>query len=123
MDVNKNDLKNSSGKFPPRNRKKQPNNNNWLFFAVIFFVFLLLASQTENINRISSPQELKYSDFYQMLRDNHQTGKIQKLVLIESTERILKGTLQDGGEFRLHIPQNDDAIPRPASGQAAGGAV
>src|SRR3989338_7895765 len=97
-------------KLIPKNRKKQPGTNNWLVWVVLSFVFLVFASQSENINTLNAPKELKYSEFYSLLKDNAASGKIRKLMLIESTERILKGTFTDGTEFRLHIPQNDDAI-------------
>ncbi|MFA5088732.1 MAG: ATP-dependent zinc metalloprotease FtsH [Candidatus Omnitrophota bacterium] len=90
----------------PRNQK----NSNWLFWIAIFFIFLIVMSQTSTVNRVNTPRELSYSEFHSILLDNQQTSKITKLELIEGTEKTLKGSLSDGSEFRLNIPQGDDGL-------------
>ena len=99
------------GGMPPRNKRsnKQPN-NNWLFWIALGFIFLILMSQSTPVTTIGTPQDLSYSEFYKMLKTNKETGEIQRIELIESTENTIKGTLNDGKEFQLNIPTKDEAI-------------
>jgi len=94
---------------PQKNKNKQPN-NNWLWLILGFITLLILSSQPSSINGIGNPNELSYSDFYQILNNNLQTGKIKKLILKEDTENILEGTFNDGTSFHLQIPKNDEGI-------------
>jgi len=94
---------------PLKNRPKQPN-NNWLFWVALGFVFLILVSQNENVTTMSSTKKMSYSEFFGLLQTNKETGRIQQLELIESTENILTGTLNDGTEFRLNIPESDTGL-------------
>ena len=102
--------------FSPK-RKKTPQkkgnnlpNNNWLFWLAMGLIFMFFMSQSQNIGTMSEPKTLTYSEFYNILKDNDQTGQITQLELIESTERILKGTLRDNSKFRLNIPTTDEGI-------------
>ncbi len=102
--------------FSPK-RKKTPQkkgnnlpNNNWLFWLAMGLIFMFFMSQSQNIGTMSEPKTLTYSEFYNILKDNDQTGQITQLELIESTERILKGTLSDNSKFRLNIPTTDEGI-------------
>ncbi|OGX09105.1 MAG: cell division protein FtsH [Omnitrophica WOR_2 bacterium GWA2_47_8] len=85
-------------------------NGNWIFWLGLGLFFLVLMSQTSTVNRIGTPRDLTYSEFYSILTDNPNTGKIQKLELIEGVETTLRGVFKDGSEFRLHIPQKDDGL-------------
>lgn len=90
---------------PPKGPRKQPN-NNWLFWMALGLISLILLSQTTgNIPSVAQP--LKYSEFYKILKDNHQTGRIQRLNL---TENVLTGTFADNSKFIVHLPENDEAI-------------
>ena len=93
----------------PNKRSKQPN-SNWLFWMVLGFIFLILLSQTNTVTTIGVPKELTYSEFYSILLTNKETARIQHLELIESTENRLEGTFNDGTEFTLHIPKEDQAL-------------
>ena len=64
-------------------------------------------SQNDPTTSIRAPKELTYSEFYNTLLTNKETGKIQALELIESTENKLRGTFHDGTEFVLNIPRED----------------
>ncbi len=108
---NKNsNLKNLQGRPPLRNRKKPPSNNNWFILAGFLFLLMVVANQTETMTKMNPVKDLKYSEFFNIVKDNAETHRIQKVVLIESIERILKGTFSNGTEFKLNIPQNDVAI-------------
>ncbi|OGX25103.1 MAG: cell division protein FtsH [Omnitrophica WOR_2 bacterium RIFCSPHIGHO2_01_FULL_48_9] len=94
-----------------RRPNRQPNNNSsWLFWIAMSLIFLILMSQTSTVNKISTPKQLTYSEFYSILLKNPETDQIEKLELVEGPENILKGTLKDGSEFRVNIPQKDDPI-------------
>jgi cell division protease FtsH len=103
---NYNNPKNKRG---PGKRPNQPN-NNWIFWLAMGLIFMFVMSQTENLGTINEPQELTYSEFYAILKNNDETGQITELELIESTEKLLKGTFKDGTKFRLNIPTNDEGI-------------
>ena len=94
----------------PSDNNQQPN-GSWIFWLILGFVLLMLfSSSPETVNKFNTMKELTYGEFYSILKDNQQTGKIQKLELIESTEFLIRGKLNDGTEFRLYIPQNDEEI-------------
>lgn len=58
----------------------------------------------------TSSKMISYSEFYNILKDNNETGQIVKLDLIESTERTLRGKLSDDSEFRVFIPHDDEEL-------------
>ena len=90
--------------------RPQPNNGNWLFWVVLLFIFLIFMSQNESVTSTRAPKELSYSEFYNILLTNKETGKIQTLELIESTENKLHGTFSDGTGFVLNIPREDTGL-------------
>jgi len=95
---------------PPQKFKRNTQNNGWIFWLMMGFFFLILFSQSENMNRFSEVNELTYTEFYQLVRENKSTEKIQEVELLEGTENILRGKLQDGTGFRLHIPAEDETL-------------
>ncbi len=105
-DFNQPQLRKSRKGYPSRPRP-QPNNGNWLFWVVLLFIFLIFVSQNEPMTSMRTPKELGYSEFYNILLTNKETGKIKTLELIESTENKLHGTFSDGTEFVLNIPRDD----------------
>jgi cell division protease FtsH len=107
--LSKPDLKKPQRGFSPKNRPKQPN-SNWWFWVPIFFIFLVLVSQTNNVTTIGTPEELTYSQFYDILVNNQETREIEQLELIESAENILKGTFRNGKEFTVEILKEDAAL-------------
>ena len=90
-------------------KNKQPQ-NNWLWLVLGFITLLILSSQPSSIDGVGSPNELSYSDFYHILKDNTETGRIKKLVLKEDAESMLEGTFDDGSSFHLQIPKNDESL-------------
>ncbi len=94
---------------PPRNRN-QPPNNNWVWGFILLSLLFLVMLRPETVKKIKVPKEIPYSTFYEIVKNNAQTGKIKKLELIESTESIIQGTFDNEEEFRLNIPHNDEGI-------------
>ncbi|MDP2654504.1 MAG: ATP-dependent zinc metalloprotease FtsH [Candidatus Omnitrophota bacterium] len=104
---NKNPLRRPGKNLPPRNR---PPNNNWLLASLLLFSLMIFLSRPEAITKINAPKELPYSEFYALLKENNTTGRIQKLELIQGRESELFGTYNDGSQFRLYMPINDEQI-------------
>lgn len=96
-------------KTPPKKGDKQ-NPNNWILWIILGFVFLVIMSQTETVPPLGQAGPMTYSEFYTTLQTNHETGIIQEVELTEGAETTLKGKKSDGTEFRLTIPQNDEAL-------------
>ena len=69
--------------FPSKNRNSPSPNGNFFFWLTIGFIFLLMMSQSPTMNKMTSSNELSYSDFYSTLKDNEKTGRISKLELVE----------------------------------------
>ncbi len=95
--------------YPSKNRPDQPN-SNWVFWVAVFFIFLIFMSQSPTMNSVKTARPMTYGEFYSILQNNKETGQIQRLELIESTENSLKGVLSDGTEFFLHIPKEDQEL-------------
>jgi len=53
------------------------------------------------------PKEMSYSEFYGILKENHQTSKIRSL---EMTENQIDGTFSDGSKFKVILPIEDEVI-------------
>jgi len=98
------------GKPSDKNNPKQP--NNWIVWIVIGFICLILMSQNNKVTTtMGTEQKLTYSQFYAILLTNNETNQIIHLELVENVENnTLKGVLNDGSEFSLFIPKNDDAL-------------
>jgi cell division protease FtsH len=95
---------------PPKLPRNPQPNGNFLIWLLIGSMVLMFLAQKDTVNTMSTSKELNYSEFYSMLKDNDTTGKIEKIELLEGPESILRGTMSDGTEFRLHIPQHDEDI-------------
>jgi len=95
-------------KRPNQGKKSNQPNNNWVFWIILGFILLMLMSQTNTVSTIGAPNDLNYSQFYSILKNNPET--IAKIELIESAETTLKGQFLDGQEFKLNIPHEDDAL-------------
>ena len=108
--LNRSQFKKPRRNYPANKPRPQPNNGNWLFWMVLLFIFLIFMSQNESVTSTRAPKELSYSEFYNILLTNKETGKIQTLELIESTENKLHGTFSDGTGFALNIPREDAGL-------------
>lgn len=95
--------------YPSKNRPEQPN-GNWVFWVAVLFIFLIFMSQSPTMNSVKASRQMTYGEFYSILHNNKETGQIQHLELIESTENSLRGVLKDGTEFALNIPRDDPEL-------------
>ncbi len=102
-------------RFPKMKNKKngaanEPNGSNaWIFWAVLFVIFLIIANPSGSLNA-KPAQKLSYGEFFTLVKENPDTGKIKKLTLNEGAENTLKGTYKSGGDFRVNIPQDDKEL-------------
>ena len=94
----------------PKIKKGKKTNKNLSILFWVFLIFLLFSIlNTSSLNLGIPTTELTYSEFYSMLKDNSQTGRIQSIV---KTENILTGQFSDGSRFSVSIPGEDkDLIP------------
>ncbi|MDD5086037.1 MAG: ATP-dependent zinc metalloprotease FtsH [Candidatus Omnitrophica bacterium] len=79
--------------------------NRLVIFALItltFFIFLQFM-----IFPRFEVKELSYGEFYEIVRTNPETKRIQSCDLIETT---VSGRLSDGSYFRVNIPPNDPEL-------------
>ncbi len=76
-----------------------------LWILIIFGVFYLLSNI--KIPSASAPQEIKYSDFYRILKNNPE-----RIALVIKRENLLEGRFNDGSRFYLNIPENDQDLLR-----------
>ena len=76
----------------------------WVLIA--FGVFYLLNEATRPQGE-KPVQELSYSKFFDIVKDNNQTQKIKLCVKVEN---IVKGTFSDGSKFIVNIPENDQDL-------------
>ncbi len=91
---------------PPPGKKRPPGSNNLLLWLLIAFFFLMMFSQTSTMNLEGTPQELKYSEFYAMLKK----GEADRIAALRLTENELHGEFGGGGTFKVTIPEDDDVI-------------
>ncbi len=71
-----------------------------LWILIIFGVLYLLSNI--KIPSTSAPQEIKYSDFYRILKNNPE-----RIAAVIKRENLLEGRFSDGSRFYLNIPEND----------------
>ncbi len=109
MSTNPNPGKRKPTEKNKRKNNKQPN-NNWLFWVLLGFAILILMSQSGPITTTPGTSKLTYSEFYAILEQNKETGRITSVDLIESTENTLRGVYDDGTTFTLNVPKNDEAL-------------
>ena len=82
------------------NKKKELRTRSiliWLLVMVLFYMFW-----KSNVDQELNQIELKYSEFYKILKDN--PNDIRSVVKIEN---LIKGKLEDGTVFRVMIPDED----------------
>jgi cell division protease FtsH len=88
--------------------KPPPGGGNLAIWVLITFGVIFLFNtwtQTKDI----PVQEMSYSKFYDILKDNQQTGRIKSCAKVEN---ILKGEFADGSRFTVNIPEGDQDLVR-----------
>src|SRR3989338_6520029 len=90
------------------NNRKQKMNNifkrspfGWVLAIIIFFLLI----NSLNIPITGVPQEMSYSEFYQVLKNGPE-----KIKSVTKVEAILQGELADGSRFFVNIPDNDPEL-------------
>ncbi|MBI3601556.1 MAG: ATP-dependent metallopeptidase FtsH/Yme1/Tma family protein [Candidatus Omnitrophica bacterium] len=99
---------NLTSKRPPRlNRNNKPNGTFW-FWVILGMVFLLLIRNSQYT--VKNEQEISYSEFYNILKDNPKTHQIKKVELTEGPANSITGVFADQSKFHLNIPQHDEDL-------------
>ncbi len=97
--------------------QKQPNkklnnkdkfNRNMLFWIGVFLLFVYVL-RIGSLAPQTAPKELKYGEFYRMVKNNADTRTIQSVVKVE--DRI-KGVFSSGASFTVYIPREDSDLLR-----------
>ena len=93
----------------PRPGNNKDGSGVWIFWVIIICIFLIIASQPAPNSSKAAPK-VTYSQFYNILKTNKETKAIKKITFAEGAENVVRGTLKDGTEFRLNIPNNDKDV-------------
>ncbi|MCX5680642.1 MAG: ATP-dependent zinc metalloprotease FtsH [Candidatus Omnitrophica bacterium] len=98
-----------NGKRGPKKSFKQPKGGSnfmiWLF--MVMGLFWLLNNAGKSVEKPT--QEIGYSKFYEILKNNGQTKMIKSCFKVDS---IIKGKFTDGSNFSVMIPENDQDLIR-----------
>jgi cell division protease FtsH len=82
--------------------------NLFIWLLIAFGVFYLFGNVAQNKNE-KPVQEISYSRFFEILKDNVSTRSIKSCAKIEG---ILKGELSDGSKFTVNVPEGDQDLVR-----------
>ncbi|MFC1632134.1 ATP-dependent zinc metalloprotease FtsH [Candidatus Omnitrophota bacterium] len=91
-------------KYPPGSKK---NNSRSLLLWLVLMMGMIYLFRMGSETMQGPPEELSYSEFYQMVTSNSETGKIQSAI---KSEGEIKGELSDGMRFTVSIPLEDQAM-------------
>ena len=94
------------GKGGPRPSGARGNLVIWILIAFGILYLFNTWTQTQGEKPV---QELSYSKFFDILKDNKDTQKIKSCVKVEN---IVKGLLSDGSKFVVNVPENDQDLVR-----------
>lgn len=93
----------NGGKPPKKGMDPEKKRLAVLFLIPLAFFIVLQMLGGLNVNI----QNMSYSEFFQMLQNNPQTGDI---VSAEMIENIVRGKLKDGSYFQIHVPLADTEL-------------
>jgi len=97
---------NNKGRKPKKILRPQKGGANliiWLF--IILGIFWMLNSFNQTAEKPT--QEVAYSRFFDILKENTQTQKIRSSVKVEN---VIRGEFSDGARFIVNIPENDQDL-------------
>jgi cell division protease FtsH len=99
----------SNGKRGPRKRFNKPagGSNFMIWMFMVMGLFWLLNNAGKNIEK--PVQQIGYSKFYEILKDNNRTGNIKSCFKVDNT---IKGKFLDGSGFSVIIPDGDQDMIR-----------
>ncbi len=96
---------------PPgiKGRPPQPKNKPFRPFLVWLLILmgLIYLYRMGSVTMQGPVRELSYSEFYQIVSKNKETGQIQSAT---KSEDEIKGKFSDGSNFIVRVPQEDEAI-------------
>ena len=96
----------------PEPKKNGKNFAIWMLAAMgISYLFFAASASFE-----TPPQELVYSNFYAMLKDNAETGRIRSAVKLDN---IIRGEFDTGEKFTVNIPDRDEKLLKMLSENVA----
>jgi len=92
-------------------KPSKPKKNNILskniLIALGVALVVLYIYNLANLSMGVAPKELRYSEFYSILKENLAIPKISSLVKIDNR---LDGQFSDGSKFFVNIPEDDDEL-------------
>ena len=92
----------------PRKTRRPPDNKFARTFLLWMFLFLGLAWMGHVLLPMETKtQEISYSDFYRMVKENDATQQVSSAIL---TENIVRGRLSDGTHYLVNLPPNDTEL-------------
>jgi cell division protease FtsH len=92
----------------PKKRPRPATNGSNLVIWILVLIGLMFFLNTWSQPQGEKPtQEISYSSFFDMVRNNAATQKIKSCV---KTDNIVKGVLSDGAKFAVNIPDNDQDL-------------
>lgn len=89
---------------PPQTKNKTIKSFLWWFLIITSFMYLYRAG---SVGVQGVPRKLSYTQFYQMVAENKDTGQIISAMKSENT---IDGVLSDGSRFIVNVPIEDDAL-------------
>ena len=93
----------SGGNAGPQKGKDPERRRLAVLFLIPLAFFLILQLFVQNMD----VQQMSYSEFFQMLGQNSQTGEI---VSADMVEGVIRGRFKGGGYFQVHVPDNDPEL-------------
>lgn len=87
---------------------KPPAGGNLIIWVLITFgVIFLFNTWTQTAEK--PVQEVSYSKFYEILKDNQKTQVIKNCA---KTDNVVKGEFSDGSKFAVNVPEGDQDLVR-----------
>ncbi len=77
-----------------------------IWLLIVMGALYLVNTWTQSVAE-KPPQEVTYSQFFEILKDNTTTQKIKSCI---KTESILKGVFSDGTRFVVNVPESDQDL-------------
>ena len=89
------------------NSKNTGNRGNFVIWMLISLGVIYLLNSLAQTQGTKPVQEMSYSKFFEVLKENRTTQAITSCV---KTDNILKGEMSDGTRFVVNIPENDQDL-------------
>ncbi len=93
----------------PKKQIKPQKNGSTLIIWVLIILGLIYLFRTGSQTLEKPTQELSYSKFFEVLRNNPDNQRIKSAVKVEN---VVKGEMTDGSRFAVNVPENDQDVIR-----------